>query len=39
LAVKKELCDILDDVIHYDDSVIRDFFLTRKASTPYFPQI
>jgi hypothetical protein len=27
-AVKKELCDILDDVIHYDVSVITDFFLT-----------
>jgi hypothetical protein len=27
-AVKKELCDILDDVIHYDYSVITDFFLT-----------
>jgi hypothetical protein len=27
-AVKKELCDILDDAIHYDDSVITDFFLT-----------
>jgi hypothetical protein len=26
-AVKKELCDILDDIIHYDDSVITDFFL------------
>jgi hypothetical protein len=26
--VKKELCDILDDIIHYDDSVITDFFLT-----------
>jgi hypothetical protein len=27
-AVKKELCDILDDIIHYDNSVITDFFLT-----------
>jgi hypothetical protein len=27
-AVKKELCDILDEIIHYNDSVIRDFFLT-----------
>jgi hypothetical protein len=27
-AVKKELCDILEEIIHYDDSVITDFFLT-----------
>jgi hypothetical protein len=27
-AVKKELCDILEEIIHYNDSVITDFFLT-----------
>jgi hypothetical protein len=26
-AVKKELCDILEDITPYDDSVIGDFFL------------
>jgi hypothetical protein len=26
-AMKKELCDILIDIIHYDDSMITDFFL------------
>jgi hypothetical protein len=32
-AVKKELCDILDDIMHYDDSVIINFFLTFKENT------
>jgi hypothetical protein len=26
--MKKDLCNILDDIINYDDSVITDFFLT-----------